>query len=226
MRKSVVFSILVILFSGAVHGQQVLTAADSAKYAAYWWHSKDMYDNLPVIKNSIVFLGNSITDGGEWAEFFGNSKCINRGISADVTEGILLRLSAITKLKPAKIFLLIGVNDISKDIPVDQITANYRQILTRIKSETPRTKVYVQSVLPVNPMTNPKIPHTSKTDKIIALNQNLKTLAAEFGYQYIDLFSVMADSNNYLPKKYSLDGLHLTYSGYKVWVDAIRPYVK
>jgi lysophospholipase L1-like esterase len=226
MKKSIIILLFALPLFITARGQQPLTAADSAKYAIYWWHSKDMYDNLPVIKNSIVFLGNSITDGGEWAEFFSNSKCINRGISADVTEGILLRLSAITKLKPAKIFLLIGVNDISRDIPVDQITANYRQILTRIKSETPKTKVFVQSVMPVNPVTNPKIPHTSKTDRIIALNKNLESLASEFGYQYIDLFSIMADSNNYLPKKYSLDGLHLTYAGYKVWVDAIRPYVK
>lgn len=206
--------------------QQTPAAVDSSKYSAYWWHSKDMYDHLPDTKNEIVFLGNSITDGAEWYELLGNKRIRNRGISADVTEGILLRLDAITKLKPAKIFIMIGVNDLSRNMPVSDITANYRKILERIKSESPKTRVYIQSVLPVNPATGMALNHTNKTDLIMELNANLRTLAAESGHTYIDLFSVMADVNNHLPRKYSIDGLHLSYEGYRVWTETIRPYVR
>lgn len=220
------FTIVILIFSLHVvaSGQRQFTAADSAKYPAYWWHSKDMFDNLPDIRGEIIFLGNSITDGGEWFELLENKKCLNRGISGDVTEGILLRLDGITRVKPSKIFLMIGVNDLSRDISVDQITENYRLILKKIKAETPGTKVYIESVLPVNPA-GTSTRHRDKTDLIIKLNVNLKTLAAEYGYRYVDLFSVMADKNNYLPKKYSIDGLHLTYEGYKVWVNTIRSLV-
>ena len=185
-----------------------------------------MYDHLPDTKNEIVFLGNSITDGAEWYELLGNKRIRNRGISADVTEGILLRLDAITKLKPAKIFIMIGVNDLSRNMTVDEITANYRTILERIKTESPKTKVYVESVLPVNPATGMALNHTNKTELIMELNGKLKELAAGFGYTYIDLFSIMADANNHLPRKYSIDGLHLTYEAYRVWTEAIRPYVR
>jgi lysophospholipase L1-like esterase len=58
------------------------------------------------------------------------------------------------------------------------------------------------------------------------LNGKLKELATEFGGTYIDLFSVMADPDNHLPRKYSIDGLHLSYEGYRVWTEAIRPYVR
>jgi lysophospholipase L1-like esterase len=58
------------------------------------------------------------------------------------------------------------------------------------------------------------------------LNGRLATLAAEYGYTYIDLFSLMADTNNHLPRSFSVDGLHLSYKAYKVWADAIKPYVK
>jgi len=68
--------------------------------------------------------------------------------------------------------------------------------------------------------------HTNKTPEIMELNGKLKTLAAEFGYTYIDLFSLMADSDNHLPRSFSVDGLHLSYKAYKVWADAIMPYVK
>jgi lysophospholipase L1-like esterase len=225
MKKSIVFFIVALIALPALNAQQPVTVADSSKYSAYYWHSKDMFDHLPDTRNEIVFLGNSITDGAEWFELLGNKRCRNRGISGDVTEGILLRLDAITKLHPSSIFLLIGINDLSRDMTVDEIIANYRKILQRMKSETPRTKVYVQSVMPVNPAGGNKRLE-GKTPEIIELNNRLKTLAPEFGYTYIDLFTPLADSNNLLPKKYSLDGLHLSYEGYRVWVETIRPYVR
>ncbi|NLE35203.1 MAG: sialate O-acetylesterase [Bacteroidales bacterium] len=223
------FILLFIASLGAtlfVNSQSQTVVVDSSKFSAYWWHSKDMYDHLPDLRNEIVFLGNSITDGAEWFELLGNRKCINRGISADITEGILLRLDAVTKLQPKKLFIMIGVNDLSRNMTPDEVTANYRKILERVRSESPRTKVYVQSVLPVNPATGMAKNHTNKTPQIMELNGKLKELAAEFGHTYIDLFSVMADADNHLPRSHSVDGLHLTYRAYKDWADAIRPYVK
>lgn len=226
MKSSLLFIIVLFLATFAVYPQQPAAVTDSSRYSAYWWHSKDMYDHLPDTRNEIVFLGNSITDGAEWYELLGNKRIRNRGISADVTEGILLRLDAITKLKPAKIFIMIGINDLARNMTVGEITANYRTILERIRTETPKTKVYVQSVLPVNPGTGMALKHTNKTDLIIELNARLRELAAEFGHTYIDLFSVMADAHNHLPGKYSIDGLHLTYEGYRVWTEAIIQYVR
>lgn len=217
-------SLLITICSLPAAGQGA--AVDSSRFSVYWWHSKDMYDHLPAVKNSIVFLGNSITDSGEWFEFLGNRKCLNRGISADVTEGILLRLDAITRLQPKKLFIMIGINDLSLNMSVEAITANYRKILDRVRSESPRTKVYVQSVLPVNPASDMALNHTSKTPLIIELNGRLRELAAEYGHTWIDLFTLMADENNHLPRRYSIDGLHLTWEGYRVWTEAIRPYAK
>ncbi len=223
-------TLLALIFAAATSyfsfAQQPAAVVDSSKYGAYWWHSKDMYDHLPDTRNEIVFLGNSITDGAEWAELFQNKRCINRGISGDVTAGILLRLDAITKLQPASIFIMIGINDLSRNMTVDEIIVNYRAILDQIRREAPRTKVYVESVLPVNPATGLALNHTNKTDLIIELNNRLRKLASEFGHTYIDLFSVMADQNNHLPRKYSIDGVHLTYEGYRVWTEAIKEYVR
>lgn len=226
MKRSMLIILFALLYVINAYPQQPVTAVDSSKFSAYWWHSKDMYDHLPDTRNEIVFLGNSITDGAEWYELLGNRKIRNRGISADVTEGILLRLDAVTKLQPASIFIMIGVNDISRNMPIPDITANYRKILERIRTETPGTKVFIESVLPVNPATGMALNHTNKTELIMELNSRLKELATEFGHTYIDLFSIMADSNNHLPRKYSIDGLHLSYEGYRVWVEVLRKYVK
>ena len=226
MKRFVLLVAALISATGFINSQTQTAAVDSSKFAPYWWHSKDMYDNLPEIRNAIVFLGNSITDGAEWFELLGNKKCINRGISADITEGILIRLDAITKLQPKKLFIMIGVNDLSRNMTPDEIIVNYTKILEQIRNESPRTMVYVQSVLPVNPATGMAKNHTNKTPEIMELNGKLSTLASEFGYTYIDLFTLMADTDNHLPRSYSIDGLHLSYKAYKVWADAIKPYIK
>lgn len=226
MKRILLLSILVSVSVICSYGQESQAVTDSSKFSAYYWHSKDMFDHLPDTRNEIVFLGNSITDGGEWFELLGNKRCRNRGISGDVTEGILLRLDAITRIRPASVFLLIGINDISKGMTVDEIVTNYREILRRLKTETPKTKVYVESVMPVNPAVGGWKRLEGKTPDIIELNRQLKELAAEFGYTYIDLFTLMADSDNQLPRKYSVDGLHLKYEGYRIWAEAVSKYIK
>ncbi|HNX66737.1 MAG TPA: GDSL-type esterase/lipase family protein [Bacteroidales bacterium] len=225
--KQLIASVLCIFLAALnLNAQKPLTAADSAKYSIYYWHSKDMFENLPDIKGEIIFLGNSITDGCEWFELLGNSKCLNRGISADVTEGVLLRLDAITRVKPAKIFLMIGINDLGRERSVDSVAANYELIIQRIKKETPKTTLYIESILPVNPAKPGKYSHTGKTEQIKELNIKLKSLATKYNCPFVDLFPIMADSQDHLKSEYTLDGLHLTYKGYKAWADYIKPLVK
>jgi lysophospholipase L1-like esterase len=226
MKKLLLTSFILAAAFCYSYAQQPVTVSDSSRFPAYYWHSKDMFDHLPDTRNEIVFLGNSITDGAEWFELLQNKKCRNRGISGDVTEGILLRLDGVTRLKPSAIFILIGINDLSRNISVDEITGRYREILQRIQKETPKTKVYVQSVMPVNPATGGNTRLEGKTELIIELNGRLQALAKEFGLTYIDLFTPLADKNNLLPKRYSIDGLHLSYEGYSVWAGILRQYIK
>lgn len=87
--------------------------AQGRKHTTFYDQRATLFEVLPTSKKDIIFLGNSITNGGEWAELLGNPHVKNRGISGDRTDGVLDRLHVITKGKPAKIFLLIGINDLS-----------------------------------------------------------------------------------------------------------------
>lgn len=227
MRIKTIFSIP-LLFIAFLPGnaQQLFSAKDSIRWGSYWWHSKDMFEKLPDTKNEIFFLGNSITDGAEWFEIFNNKRCKNRGISGDVTEGILLRLEGITKCKPDMIFLMIGVNDLSRGLTDSELLSNYEKILERIRNESPGTMVYIESILPVNPCYKQFPNHTNKTERIKSINENLLNLALKYSYGYIDLFDLMCDGNDLLRKELSVDGLHLNYDGYKIWAEAIRPLLK
>ena len=88
--------------------------AQERKYSTFYYQRATLFEELPVTSKDIIFLGNSITNGGEWSELLNNKHVKNRGISGDICMGVYDRLDAILKGKPAKIFLLIGINDVSR----------------------------------------------------------------------------------------------------------------
>ncbi|KAA3616736.1 MAG: sialate O-acetylesterase [Calditrichaeota bacterium] len=194
------------------------------KFGTYYLQKKSLFENLPDEKNEIIFLGNSITDGGQWSEMFGNLRIKNRGISGDVTDGVLFRLDEVTASKPKMVFIMIGVNDLARGRSVEYITANYRKIVQRIKDASPKTKIFVQSILPVNPEFNRFKNHVNKTEAILKLNSELQNLTKEFKAQYVDLHSKFVVDENKLNPKYTNDGLHLTGAGYAAWKEIIKNY--
>ncbi len=189
---------------------------------AYYYHKKEHFELLPDTPNEIIFLGNSITDNAEWAELFSDPNIKNRGIGGDDTDGILGRLSEVTSSKPDKIFIMIGTNDLAYGKKVDDIIGNYTKIIAQIKDDSPTTKLYVQSVLPVEDALH----YTRPNAEIININDQLIEICKAEGITYIDLHSVFSDENGKLNKEYSIDGLHLNGEGYEVWKKQIVEYLK
>ncbi|TVQ48017.1 MAG: G-D-S-L family lipolytic protein [Gloeocapsa sp. DLM2.Bin57] len=178
---------------------------------------------LPSPEQGIVFLGDSLTQMGEWSEFFPNLLIQNRGIGGDTTTGLLKRLDVITKNNPSQIFLMIGINDICLEKKSsEEILANYRAILEYLSTYY-QIKVYIQSILPVNQLGVK--PFQQVNQQIIFINQELAKLAQEFNYHYINLFSYFVDANNQLNEQYTLDGIHLTGKGYLLWLKIIYSYI-
>ncbi|MGB5595421.1 MAG: GDSL-type esterase/lipase family protein [Crocosphaera sp.] len=189
----------------------------------YYQAKTTIFQQLPNSNQEIIFLGDSLTDQGEWAEILQNPRVINRGISGDTTEGVLNRFNEIIEAKPQKIFLMIGTNDIwNEQKTVTEIINNYRQILKIIKTKSPQTKVYVQTLLPVN---NINYSLKINNNDLFLVNDNLKQLAQEFNYQYIDLYSSFIDASQQLNPDYTYDGVHLNGKGYLLWGKLIKTYV-
>lgn len=197
------------------------------KFGTYYNQRYSLFQKLPDTKGEIIFLGNSITDGGEWCELFGNKNVKNRGISGDTTDGVSFRLGEVTKSKPKMVFLLIGINDLARGVSKDTVFQNICTIAQNIRKESPKTQVFIQSILPVNPIYGLFKTHTGKTNEVMWINDHLKTWCAQEHFQFIDLFSRFksADSNLMNPNL-SNDGLHLTGDGYLLWVDILKPYVR
>lgn len=199
---------------------------NAANADVYWDQKTSLFELLPIGHDDIVFLGNSITDGGEFNELFGMTNIKNRGIRSDVIPGVEKRLEQVTKGKPKKIFLLIGINDVSHGLTVEQLTMRYASLIKKIKTQSPDTKLYVQSVMPVNNGITKYKSLIGKEKTIRQFNDRIKKLAAEEGAVYVDLWPALADERGNLKKAYTNDGLHLTGAGYRAWRDAIGELVR
>lgn len=200
-----------------------LTATATAD--VYWDQKTSLFELLPIENDDIVFLGNSITDGGEFNELFGMNNIKNRGIRSDVIPGVEKRLTQVTSGHPKKIFLLIGINDVSHGLSVDQLAARYRSLVAKIKEQSPDTKLFVQSVMPINNSITKYKSLIGKEKTIRQFNERIKAIAESAGATYVDLWPALADGKGNLKKAYTNDGLHLTGAGYKAWRDAIRKLV-
>ena len=180
------------------------------------------FADQPIQPGRIIFLGNSITEMGNWPELLGDSTVINRGIGGDVTFGVLRRLNDVIVRKPSKLFLLIGINDIGKDIPVRVIAGNIRKIISRIKAGSPETSIYLQSVLPVNPKVQGFPQHYNKEPQVISLNKLLRIVALREKCHFVNLFPLFLNQHKRMNRKYTIEGLHLKPSGYQVWVNYLH----
>lgn len=175
------------------------------------------FKSFPNSKKDIYFFGNSITAGVEWSELLGLTNVRNRGISSDISFGLLERLDEVTEGKPAKVFILIGINDISRNIPDSLLIKNYRKIIQRIKKESPATKIYFHTLLPVNNTFTQFKNHYNKDAHILFVNSELKKIAREEKIGLIDLYPHFLDASNRLDAQFTIDGLHLNAEGYKLW---------
>ncbi|TVQ15083.1 MAG: hypothetical protein EA361_06455, partial [Bacteroidetes bacterium] len=185
-----------------------------------------LFQVLPDTPGEIIMLGNSITNGANWSELFNNPNIRNRGISGDNTFGILHRLEEVTASRPEKIFLLIGINDISKETPVEVILNNYRRIVERIREDSPDTRLYLQSIMPTSNEFDHFPRAYNREKEIEAVNQGIEMLAARYGATFIDLHPHFLDEHGKLNKEFTNDGLHLMGEGYLHWARILRPYIE
>lgn len=210
----------------AIVGGGMLLGSLRAEAQNDYWHQRvSLFAKLPVVEGDIVFLGNSITDGGEFQELFGREDVKNRGIVGDVINGVSKRLHQVTDGKPSKIFLLIGINDVSHGLTAEKIAERYESLVKEIRTQSPESALYVQSVLPINNDFNRYKNLKGREGVIPELNTLLEDVAARNGAVYVDLWPTFADESGKLRKDFTTDGLHLSGAGYKAWAAALSPLV-
>jgi lysophospholipase L1-like esterase len=179
-----------------------------------WWLAREKD------KGAVVFLGDSITQGwGSLARDFPHLKTANRGISGDVTRGVLFRMKEdVLDLDPSGVVLLIGTNDLEENADPETISANVRDILAACKARNPKMPVIVCKVMPS---------HESKK-RPAAQIQRINALVDEVvktDPQFIrcDTWSIFADESGNAKAEEFPDLLHPNAAGYARFAAALRP---
>ena len=178
----------------------------------------------PIDSLDVVMLGNSLTEmAGDWNVLLRAKRVRNRGISGDDAMGMINRLQQITPGKPKAIFLMVGINDLSHDLTPTQVYDLCVKVITKITRDTPQTKLYVQSLLPIYEASGRWKTLEGKTNDIPRINELLKTYCEKNKISYINLFDkFIRHGTNGLRKELTSDGLHLSSFGYKIWSFELR----
>ena len=175
-------------------------------------------NQLSVKEPDIIFIGDSIVEYYPLQELLQTDKrLINRGIRGYKTDLLLENLDAhLFGQALDKVFILIGTNDIGKEMPQTETLANLEAVIQEISRDYPLAQLQLLSVLPVNedPAYKSTV-YVRSNEKIQALNQAYRQLASAYmNVQFIDLYDAFLDEKGQLRPDYTTDGLHLTIAGY------------
>ena len=221
--KKLFFFLLVLNY--VAHAQTKRPVLHDSLFSTYYHQRVTLFKSLPQTTGDVIFIGNSITDGGEWSELFSDLRIKNRGISGDVSAGIIHRIDEVVARKPQKVFLMIGTNDLARNVRPDSLLKNMYWTVNYLRQQSPSTKVYVQSILPVNEVYGKFGGHTAKARQIKEVNAQLAQQAAANGYTYVDLQTPFSDASGKLKKELTNDGLQLNGEAYLLWKHLVFPFV-
>ncbi len=174
-------------------------------------------------KGGTILLGDSITT--RWPkDLFPGDKVVNRGIGGDHIGGynyygLIDRMdTSVEALKPKRVFLMIGINDmLDVGPPMENLKLAYPYMLGQLRKAAPDAEIIVQSILPVS-----KPAFHYMHEPIKELNKTIEQAAKERGMRYVDLYSRFKDENGKLRKGLDSDGIHLSPEGYELWIKVLK----
>lgn len=143
------------------------------------------------------------------------------GVSED---GLYTVIDMLDKKSYGRIYVLFGINEMGGWIDYDHFYSSYVNLLREIRGAQPSAVIYVESVLPVNKYainTN----HKFTNENIDNFNRNyVRPIAAEAGTVFLNVNPLFKCENGNLPKEASSDGIHMTQSYCKEWMDMLAYY--
>lgn len=170
-----------------------------------------------------VFVGDSITEQFDFRKWLPRRRVINRGIGGDKIGGwryygVLDRLEcSVFRLRPARVYLLIGINDMLYwDTPDAEMRKGYAALLDAIRAGAPDTRLVVQSLLPLTGE------WSGAERRVREFNRFLQDLTAEKGVRFWDIHDSFCDMHGFLREEFTNDGLHLTPAGYAHWAGLLE----
>ncbi|MEY3584781.1 MAG: hypothetical protein RJA48_1864 [Verrucomicrobiota bacterium] len=149
----------------------------------------------------------------------------NRGVSGNTVLDLEKRWAKDTlALKPTLLSIMIGVNDQSRNVPLEAYEATYDKLLTDARAQNPKLKLV---------LIEPFVRHPGKPipEGIVARQAIVAKLALKHGAALVKLQKVFDDAAAKTADDYWVwDTVHPTYRGHQLladeWERVVREYWK
>lgn len=179
--------------------------------------------------SSTLFIGDSRTVGlseygdlGQAVVFANSGMSVFNLLDAEVSlaNGGKQKLDQVlSSVNFNTIYLMLGINELGYEH--QSIVSQYRKVVDWILEKQPEATLVLEANLHVTEEKSGKS-GIYNNQRINALNDAIKTIAADTGCPYIDVNPIFDDENGNLSASYSTDGAHILGKYYSVWVDWIR----
>lgn len=203
-----------------------------AKQEAAWWlfrHKQKLAEKAAMKCVDLVFLGDSITQAWEtngrdyWDKYYGSLNALNLGCNGDCTEHVLWRLAhgAVDGIAPKLLVLLIGTNNTGhRQDDAEETLLGIQQIISLLLEKLPTSNILLLSIFPRSAKSTQRL-------RVIndAVNSLIPSLCDQQKIYHLDISHHFLASNGLLTKEIMSDFLHLNTDQYKVWAEAMRPYI-
>lgn len=191
--------------------------------------------NKSAEKGAIVCAGSSLMEMFPVEKLMSEArpdiKIYNRGIGGYMTCELLENVAPlITDLKPKRLFINIGTNDLSwSSIPIEDVIENYEKIISSVEKAVENVEIYLMAYFPINyEAASEQMKPCLKirtNEKINLANEAVKALAEKHGQKYIDINKNLKDDLGRLKAEYTIEGMHIKEIGYRAIFDDFLKYV-
>jgi len=176
----------------------------------------------PPAKGSLLFIGSStIVRWKTLAEDFAGVPVLNRGFGGNqIKDSTFYAERMIFPYAPKAIFLRAGGNDINAGWPAEDVFADFKTFVAKMREGLPNVPIYYIGL-------SPTVKRLKQVDEGNKLNDLIAAWAKEqTGITYIDTRTLTLDpAGKVRPDVFVDDMLHFNEEGYKLLAAALKPFV-
>ncbi len=191
-------------------------------------------------ENDVIFFGDSTTAhmklrggipesrvwSGKANTVLFRTVCEGKPIYFEDEDRAVSLAEAVRERKPKILVITLGVSGGAGFMPEDKFVAVYKEMIDTVRANSPETRLFAQSILPLS---DRSVLHYKKLSKeaVAVANEWICRLCEEENVPYIDTHSLLCDDSGYLKKIYQNDEyMHLTTAAYKIIINNVYESIK
>lgn len=193
--------------------------------------SKNKVENDNEFDSTVAFIGDSRTQGFimynglkevqdySYIGLMVDTAVTKKFVKTDDGNKITL-LEDMKNKNIKKVYIMLGVNELGWSYP-EVFKLKYGELIDSIREVKPDCKIYLQSIIPVT-KSKSNSDDIYNNSKIAKFNEYIKEVAKDKNITYLDVKSVMIDSEGNLPESASTDGIHIGKNYCEKWLEYLK----